>query len=540
MLKTVKKNTTSPYDFAQGLLASEAVDGSPTIWHIRGGWHAWTGTHYTPVCGEVIEQRVLRFLKQRLPGRSGLATIRNVVNFLRIVQHQEIGKAPCWLNGSADECRNLFVVRNGVLQLSGATCELLPHDARLFSTAAVAYDFIGGAKCSGWTKFLDQLWPGDLGPQKTLQEWFGYCLTQDTSQQKILAVYGPPGSGKSTIARALTGVLGRGNVASPSIRDLSNHFGLWGLLDKKLAIIPDAVLPRPCPALEELLKSLSGEDSVNIHRKGLPPLTGIRLGVRLMVLANELPAFQDPSGALKRRLITLRTTRSFFGNEDVHLTDRLLAELPGILNWSIDGLRRLTAQGRFSNPDHQVSVPQQTTSPDTGLCDGNVVNIAAKLQQGKKAMAERCQRVGKAILEEAGVKDVQYHNRLGGWACPDRKLVCVPTPTTRRRLYFVAHEEGHVALDHIGLKPTHRQEYEAERYAHNALRRHGISVSKKSTQRAKRYVARKISQAIRRGAKTIDRESLKWCQDELSAVDRLKIERTVLMNTDNSTSLTHV
>ena len=118
------------------------------------------------------------------------------------------------------------------------------------------------------------------------------------AQQKIVEIIGPPASGKSTVARVLTQVLGRANVASPSIRDLSNNFGLWGLLDKKLAIIPDAVLPRPCPALEEVLKSVSGEDAVDIHRKGLPPLTGIRLGVRLMVLANELPAFQDPSGAL--------------------------------------------------------------------------------------------------------------------------------------------------------------------------------------------------------------------------------------------------
>jgi len=336
--------------------------------------------------------------------------------------------------------------------------------------------------------------------------------------------------GKSTVARVQTQLLGRANVASPSIRDLSNYFGLWGLLDKKLAIIPDAVLPRPCPALEELLKSVSGEDAVDIHRKGLPPLTGIRLGVRLMVLANELPAFQDPSGALGRRLITLRTARSFMGKEDVHLTDKLLAELPGILNWAIDGLCRLTAQGRFSDPNEHVGDPHQTISTDTTSVDGNGVNIAAKLQQAKKAMAERCERVGKAILDEAGVKKVQYHDRLCGRAFVEDKLVFIPKPTTRRRLYVVAHEAGHVALNHSGNKPQHRKEYEAEKYAHDALRRHGISVPKKETQRGKRYVARKISQALRRGAKTIDRESFKWCGSELSNVDQQRIKSVVLVS----------
>ena len=117
MLKTGKDNATSPYDVAQEFLAAEAVDGSPTIWHVRGGWYTWTGTHYAPVCGEIIEQRVLRYLK-RLPGGCRLAMIRNVVDFLRIVQHREIATTPCWLDESTAECSNLFVVRNGILRLS--------------------------------------------------------------------------------------------------------------------------------------------------------------------------------------------------------------------------------------------------------------------------------------------------------------------------------------------------------------------------------------------------------------------------------------
>ena len=143
-------------------------------------------------------------------------------------------------------------------------------------------------------------------------------------------------------------------------------------------------------------------------------------------------------------------------------------------------------------------------------------------------MVERCQQVGQAILDEAGVKKVQYHDRLSGWAAVKLKAVHVPTPKTRRRLYVLAHEAGHVALNHIGMKPSHREEYEAAKYAHDALRKHGISVPKKSTHRAKRYVARKISQAIRRGAKTIDRESFNWCRGELSVMDQLKMTKITL------------
>ena len=145
-------------------------------------------------------------------------------------------------------------------------------------------------------------------------------------------------------------------------------------------------------------------------------------------------------------------------------------------------------------------------------------------------MVERCQRAGAAILEEAGVKDVQYHDRLRGWAYPDRKSVRVPTPTTRRRLYIVAHEAGHVALNHIGVKPQHRQEYEAERYAHDALRRHGISVPKKSTQVAKSTWPGRSRRQFAEGQKPLTERRSSGAEDELSNDDQQRMKSVVLVS----------
>ncbi|MHB1423097.1 MAG: hypothetical protein ACYC3I_07875 [Gemmataceae bacterium] len=40
---------------------------------------------------------------------------------------------------------------------------------------------------------------------------------------------------------------------------------------------------------------------------------------------------------------------SFVGREDIHLEEKLLAELPGIANWALAGLKRLRAAGgRFT------------------------------------------------------------------------------------------------------------------------------------------------------------------------------------------------
>src|SRR5690606_7683944 len=98
-----------------------------------------------------------------------------------------------------------------------------------------------------------------------------------------------------------------------------------------------------------------------------------------------------------------------------------------------------------------------------------------------------------------------------------------------RRLYIAAHEAGHVALGHNDDVPRHREEFEAEQYAHKALRRHGIAVSRKSTNSAKRYVAWKVRQAVRRSAKRLDRESVQWCWDEIPSEIKEIIEREVAL-----------
>jgi putative DNA primase/helicase len=167
----------------------------------------------------------------------------------------------------------------------------------------------------------------------------------------MLMLIGPRRSGKGTIARVLTRLLGIDNVCGPTLSGLATNFGLWPLLNKRLAIISDARLSGRTDqaVVTERLLSISGEDAITVDRKNLTPLT-LRLPTRFMVCTNELPRLADSSGALASRFLILRMTQSFYGQEDIGLTDRLLRELPGILNWAIEGWRRLNDRGHFSQP----------------------------------------------------------------------------------------------------------------------------------------------------------------------------------------------
>jgi putative DNA primase/helicase len=46
----------------------------------------------------------------------------------------------------------------------------------------------------------------------------------------------------------------------------------------------------------------------------------------------------------------LQMARSWYGQEDHELTDRLVRELPGILLWAMEGWNRLQERGRFIQP----------------------------------------------------------------------------------------------------------------------------------------------------------------------------------------------
>jgi putative DNA primase/helicase len=271
--------------------------------------------------------------------------------------------APAWINGAAGpDPAKLLPLRNGILDLEVAAegrldC-LLPLSPSFFTQITAPFDFDPeAARPVEWLRFLGELWSGDQESIDTLQEWFGYTMTTDTRQQKILLLLGPKRSGKGTIARVWRVLIGPNNVVRPTLGSLATNFGLSPLLVKSVAVISDARITGRSDEVivVERLLSISGEDAQTIDRKYRESHT-VKLPTRFVILSNELPRLKDNSGALTGRLILLRLNRSWFGREDQNLFDRLRCELPGILLWAIEGWRRLQARGRFIQPASGVEL----------------------------------------------------------------------------------------------------------------------------------------------------------------------------------------
>jgi putative DNA primase/helicase len=284
-----------------------------------------------------------------------IADVAHALASLAILPSRTV--APAWIDGRGlFPAAEILACRNGLIHLPSLVAgknHFAPPSPRFFSPNCLEFDFnLQAPSPAAWLAFLAELWSDDAQSVGTLQEWIGYLLTPDTRQQKILMLVGPKRSGKGTIARVIRGLVGAENVACPTLSGLGTNFGLWPLIGKTVAMIQDARLSgrTDAAAVTERLLSISGEDAQTVARKFLPDVTG-KLCARFMLFTNELPKLHDSSGALPGRMILLRLMRSWYGKEDTALTDRLLAELPGILLWAIAGWQRLRDRGHFLQPD---------------------------------------------------------------------------------------------------------------------------------------------------------------------------------------------
>jgi P4 family phage/plasmid primase-like protien len=272
---------------------------------------------------------------------------------------------PVWLDGRVADAVVSFA--NGLLEIGQH--RLIAHSPLFFNQTSVPFDYDASApQPQRWLKFLHDLWPNEPDAIAVLQQWFGYVISGRTDLHKIMLMVGPTRGGKGVIARVLIALLGRKNVAGPTLNSLGGEFGLAPLIGKSLAVISDARFAgRDASVVVERLLSISGEDTLTVNRKYRDQWTG-KLPSRLHVLSNELPKLGDASTAIVGRIILLLLSHSWLNKEDHTLEPALHAELSGILNWALTGLQQLTIENgnaftRLASADQAITAMRDLASP---------------------------------------------------------------------------------------------------------------------------------------------------------------------------------
>jgi putative DNA primase/helicase len=349
-----------PMAVARELVAARfAGTTDPIIRHWRGEFWRWQGSHWLEVADPALRAEAYAFTEHATyvkgkvdePWAPNRYKIADLVDALKAITHlSETVEMPAWLDESHHlPATELVACANGLLHVP--TRNRYHHDQAYFNRVSVPFDYqVDAAPPTRWLQFLAELWPDDPEAIEVLAEFMGYVISGRRNLHKILLLIGPTRAGKGVIARVLKALLGRGNYAGPTLASLGTNFGLSPLIGKPLAIVSDARLGgSDVHQVVERLLSISGEDMLTVDVKYREPWTGT-LPTRFLVISNELPRFGDASGAIANRFVVLTLHRSWLDHEDPELTDKLLIELPGILNWVLDGLARLNARGRFTEP----------------------------------------------------------------------------------------------------------------------------------------------------------------------------------------------
>jgi P4 family phage/plasmid primase-like protien len=259
-----------------------------------------------------------------------------------------------WIDGRRGTYINFS---NGILEvdelLQHGKTNLFAHSPDFWATVCLPFDYVPDCPAPTFERILAEIQPNEKIRQ-LIGELFGLLLTPDTSFQKFFIFVGEGANGKSLLLNILRCVLGPENVSSCPLEafNVTRTFPI-AQLDGKLANIVEEISELDKGG-EGLLKSIVSGDPVQVEQKRMHPFT-MTPTARLVFATNHLPRLSDRSHGMWRRLIVVPFTETIpeqarnpeFCKAEFWIRS---GELPGIVNFALEGLAQLRKRTRFDEP----------------------------------------------------------------------------------------------------------------------------------------------------------------------------------------------
>ena len=237
-------------------------------------------------------------------------------------------------------------LKNGLLDME--TFELKPHTPEYFSTGQVPYAYDPEAEAPGFLKFLDTITRSSETTTRMIQEMFGYAIMDGNSKHKVFYLYGETArNGKSTTAKILCGLIGWNNVSTLTLAQLAsdNTSILTSLIGKQINFA-DEISSKFIDSSR--FTSMSAEGVVEINPKFKSSFL-YKITSKFIIACNDLPRFQDSQG-MKHRMISIPFRYQIPEADRIDRYEDILLEkeASGILNWAIEGAKKLADEKKFT------------------------------------------------------------------------------------------------------------------------------------------------------------------------------------------------
>jgi len=253
---------------------------------------------------------------------------------------------------------NLICLQNGILNIDTLKVDKFTPSIVFLNKINASYN--PTADCPKIKEFLKQVlmkreeW-GDEGADRTdlitIQEFTGYLLYKKIIFNRAVMLYGEGENGKSTCINLIKKFLDVKNISNIAIQKLeSNNFAVSHLEGKLANLHSD--LPKTALKETSKFKQLTGGDSVNAEKK-FKDTYSFTPYAKMMFAANTLPMTYDDTRAFWRRWLIFNFPNCFEENKEgtkKNIIEELTTEgeLSGMLNWAIEGLKRLLTKQKFT------------------------------------------------------------------------------------------------------------------------------------------------------------------------------------------------
>lgn len=240
----------------------------------------------------------------------------------------------------------LLNVQNGTLDLR--TGILRPHRREDLVTMLAPIVFDPSARCPQWEAFLHRIMDGKITLVGFLQRAVGYALTGSIREQVLFLLYGIGSNGKSTFLAPIRILLGdyaqQAEFASFLVRDHDKpRNDLAALRGARFVCASEASSDRRLD--EVIIKQVTGGDRIRVRRL-YEEAFEFTPQFKLFLATNHKPIIRGTDYAIWRRILQIPfEVRIPEAERDKELFEKLLKELPGILNWALEGCRLWQERG---------------------------------------------------------------------------------------------------------------------------------------------------------------------------------------------------
>ena len=298
-----------------------------------------------------------------------------------------------------DSNKFLINLKNGVLNI--ITRKFRGHSPDNLFLNILPVEYNESVDCPAIKKFLSEILKENDIP--IIQEWFGYCLFRQYFIKKAMIFVGERDTGKTTTIRLLSALLGKNNISGSSLQKISTDKFAVAQMYGKYANIYDDLSFRDIQD-NGMFKIATGAGLITGEYK-FGNQFNFENYAKLTFACNKIPKIKDMyDDAYFSRWIVIR-----FDNEikeqDPLLIEKLTVkeEMSGLLNWVLEGLKRLLATYTFSYEKSSTDVKQEMLSSGSSIAGFAYEMLAENLDKYiyKDAMYEQyigyCHKNGLAV-----------------------------------------------------------------------------------------------------------------------------------------------